>query len=84
MALNELAAYFVLCDGSDGCCVGFTLREHAVGTRIQMHDRVLMRLFEVFMPEHPNSYYHALYHRNCGYTLAEIVDNEGKVGDSEN
>ena len=30
-AVNELAAYFVLCDGSDGCLVCFTPKDHAVG-----------------------------------------------------
>ncbi len=84
MAPNELAAYFVLCDGSDGCRVGFTSREHAVGARGQMLDGVLVRLIEVFTMEHPNSYCRVLYHRNRGYALAEIVDNEDKVGQNEN
>ncbi len=83
-APHELAAYFVLHDGSDGCRVGFTPREHAVGARGQMLDGVVVRLFEVFTPEHPNSYCRALYHRNRGYALAEIVDSEDKVGDCEN
>ena len=64
--------------------MGFTPREHAVGARGQMLCGVLVRLFVVFMPEHPNSYCHELYHRNLGYTLTEIVDNEEEVGDSEN
>ena len=64
--------------------VGFTLREHAFGTCCQILDRVVVRLFKVFTPEHPNPNYQALYHRNCGYTLAEIFDNEDEVGDSEN
>ena len=72
MAPHELAAYFVLCDRSDGCRVGFTPREHAVSTLGQMLDRVVVRLFEVFMPDHPNSYCRTLYHRNCSYALAEM------------
>ena len=64
--------------------MGFTPREHAVGARGQMLDGVVVRLFEVFMPEHPNSYCRALYHRNRGYALAEIVDSEDEVGDCEN
>ena len=83
MVPNELAAYFVLRDGSDGCRVGFTSREHAVGTRGQMLDGVLVRLIEVFTPEHPNSYCRTLYHRNRGYPLAETVDDEDEVGQNE-
>ena len=64
--------------------MGFTSREHAVGARGQMLDGVLVRLIEVFTSEHPNSYYRALYHRNRGYTLAEIVDDEDEVGQNEN
>ena len=44
-----------------------------------------VRLFEVFTPEHPNSYCHELYHRNRGYALVEVVVDEDKVivGDNE-
>ena len=84
MALHELATYFVLRDGSDECHVGFTPREHAVGARCQMLDGVVVRLFKVFTPEHPNSYCCELYHRNCSYALAEIVDSEDEVCESEN
>ncbi len=83
LAPNKLAAYFALHDGSDGCCVGFTLREHAVGARGQMLDRVVVRLFRDFMPEHQNLNCHTLYHMNCGYALAEIVDDENEVVDNE-
>jgi hypothetical protein len=48
-----------------------------------MLDGVLVRLIEVFTPEHPNSYCRALYHRNRGYALAEIVDDEDEVGQNE-
>lgn len=50
---------------------GFTLREHAVEL-----DGVVVRLFEVNTPEHPNSPCCTLYHRNLSYTLTEIVDKE--------
>ena len=73
---DELAVYFVQRDGSDGCRVGFTPREHAVGARGNMLDGVLVRVFEVFTPEHPNSHCRALYHRNRGYALAEMVDKD--------
>ena len=75
-APDELAACFVKRDGSDGCRVGFTPREHAVGARGSLLDGKLVRVFEVFTPEHPNSHCRALYHRNRGYALAEIVVSE--------
>ena len=83
LAPNELAAYFVLCDRSDGCWVGFTPREHAVGICDQMLDGVVVRLFEFFMPEHPNLYCHSLYHWNHGYALAEIFDDKDEIVDDE-
>ncbi len=49
-----------------------------------MLDGVVVRLFEVFMPEDPNSYCHTLYYRNHAYELAEVVDSENYVGESEN
>ena len=70
---NELAACFVRPDGSDGCRVGFTPHEHAVGARGCSLDGALVRLLEVYTPEHPNSHCRALYHRNRGYAIAEIV-----------
>ena len=75
-APDELAACFVKRDGSDGCRVGFTPWEHAVGARGSLLDGKLVRVFEVFTPEHPNSHCRALYHRNRGYALAEIVVSE--------
>ncbi len=73
-APNELAAYMVSDDGSDGCRVGFAPREHTVGVRGHSLDGALVRLLEVYTPEHPNSHCIALYHRNCGYVISEIVD----------
>ena len=70
---NELAAYFVRHDGSDGCRVGFTPLEHAAGARGCFLDGTLVRLLEVYTPEHPNSHCRALFHRNRGYAMAEIV-----------
>ena len=49
---NELAACFVLCDGSDSCRVGFTPLEHAVGARGCSLDCAQIRLLEVYSPEH--------------------------------
>ena len=71
---DEITAYFVKRDGSDGCRVGFTPWEHAVGKRDSILDGALVRVFEVLTPEHPNSHCRAPHHRNCRYALAEIVD----------
>ena len=68
---DTLAAFFVLRDGSNGCRVGFTPQEHSVGARGDSLDGAIVRIFEVYTPDHPNSYCHALYHRNYGYALAE-------------
>ena len=75
-APDEIAAYFVKRDGSNGCRVGFTPREHTVGEYGSILDGALVRVFEVFTPEHPNSHCRSLYHRNHGYALTEIVDGE--------
>ncbi len=63
--------------------MGFTLREHAVDAQGQMLDGVVVRLFKVFSPEHPNAYCHTLYHRSHSYTLTEILDDEDEVGDDK-
>ena len=66
--------------------MGFIPRgEHAVGARDLMLGGILVRLFEVFIPEHPNSYCCALYHRNHSYAITEIIDNDNdEVSNSEN
>ena len=56
---------FVRHDGSDGWRVGFTLRKHAAGARGCALNGT--------HPEYPNSHSRALYHRNRGYAIAEIV-----------
>ena len=71
---GDLAAYFVLPDGSDGCRVAFASREHAIGPRGCFLDGVVVRMIEVYTPDHPNRFCRALYHRNRGYGIAEIVD----------
>ena len=72
MGPDSLAAHFVLCDGSDGCQVGFTPREHSVGASGDFLDGEMVQIFEVYTPDYPNSHCRALYHRNYGYSLAEI------------
>ena len=71
---NKLAACFVRHDGSDSCRVGFALPEHAVGARGCSLDGALVRLLEVYTPEHPNSHCHAPHPHKCGYA-AKIVAN---------
>ncbi len=63
---------------NDGCRVGFsfTPQGHAVGAHGNMLNGVLVRVFEVYTPEHPNSHCRTLYHRNRGYALAEMVDED--------
>ena len=73
---DELAVYCVRRDDSDGRRAVFTPREHAVGARGNMLNEVLVRVFEVFTPVHPNLHCRALYHRNHGYALAEMVDKD--------
>ena len=70
---GNLVAYFVLPDGSNGCRVAFASREHAVGLRGCVLDGVVVRMTEVYTPDHPNRFCHALYHQNCSYGIAEIV-----------
>ena len=71
-ASENFAACFVKQDGRDGCRVGFTPQEHAVGACGSILDGALVRVFEVFTPEHPNSH----CRRNRGYALTEIVNGE--------
>ncbi len=69
---NELAAYVMSDNECDGCRDGFAPREHAVGARGHLLDGRLVRLFELYMPGHPNSDYLAVYHWDCGYAIMEI------------
>ena len=71
MGPDTLAAFFVLHNGSDGCWVGFIPREHSVGACGDSLDGVMVWIFEVFTPDHPNSHCRALYYRNYRYALAE-------------
>lgn len=74
--LDKVAACDFLRDGSDGCRVYFTSREHAVGAHGLMLLGVVMKVFEVYTPKQPNSHSDALYHMNHRYTLGEIIDKE--------
>ena len=70
---DEIAAIFIREDSSDGCRLGFTPREQVVSARGHLLDGVVVRVFEVYTPEHPNSYRGALFHRNIGYALANMA-----------
>ena len=45
MGPDTLAAFFVLCDGSDGCRVGFKPREHSVGAHGDSLDSAIVQIF---------------------------------------
>ena len=76
---GDLAAYVVLLDGSDGCRVAFAPREQAAGHHGCFLDGVVVPMIDVYTPEHPNRFCRALYHRNGGYGMAEIVDDENSL-----
>ena len=71
---GDLVAYVVLPDGSDGCRVAFAPREQAAGPRGCFLDGVVVRMIEVYTPDHPNRFCRALYHRNHSYGIVETVD----------
>ena len=71
---GDLAAYFVLPDGSDGCRVAFASREHAIDPQGSHLDGVVVWMIEVYTPDHPNRFCRALYHWHCGYGIVETVD----------
>ena len=60
-------------DRPDGCRVGFATREYVAGARGHLLDGVVVRLFKVYIQEHPNRHYSTLDHHNLGYAIAEIV-----------
>ncbi len=78
---RHASSFFVLRDGSNGWQELFTPQEHSVGARGDSFDGAIVRIFEVYTPDRPNSYCRALYH---SFALAKTFDNEGKVGDNEN
>ena len=73
---NKLAAYVIWRDGINGCMVGFTPREHAVGDMAICLMEYWLGFFELFTPEHPNMLCRALYHGNRGCALAAMVDKD--------
>ncbi len=69
---SHLAGYEVLADGSDGCRVCFATREYAVGACGQNLDGAVVFITEIVLPDDANSNKRALFHRNCGYAIAEV------------
>ena len=67
----HLAGYEVLADGSDGCRVCFAAREYAVGAHGQNLDGAVVLIREIVLPDDANSSKRAIFHRNCGYAIAE-------------
>jgi hypothetical protein len=59
----------------DGCRVCFAAREYATGPNAQLLHGALLRITEVFLPDTANRSMRHLYHRNCGYAYADVVDN---------
>jgi hypothetical protein len=71
---NELACFALNPDGSDGCRVAFAAREYAAGENGRRFDGALVRLVEVYSPEHENRTARHLYHRNRGYAVGEVIE----------
>ena len=70
---SHLAGYEVKSDGSDGCRVCFAAREFAIGSRGQHLDGATVQICEMVLPDDVNSAKRALFHRNRGYAIAEVL-----------
>ena len=73
MVQNKIACYTINIDASDGCHVCFTTREYAAGENGHLLDGAVVKITEVFTPDHENHTMQCLYHHNCGYTYAIVV-----------
>ncbi len=76
---NELAAYSLNPDGSDGCRVGFASREFAAGPNGVRFDGSLVRLITVYTADHENRTARRLFHHNRGYAVAEVIEKDDIV-----
>ena len=70
---DELACFAVNPEGSDGCRVAFATREYVAGENGRRFDGALVRLVQVYSPEHENRIACRLYHHNCGYAVGEVL-----------
>eukprot|EP00956_Cyclotella_meneghiniana_P014565 scaffold21860_cov54-Cyclotella_meneghiniana.AAC.5 len=72
-APNELAAYFILPDNSNGCRVGFAQRQYAAGNGAALYDGAVVSILEMYTAVHPNSSCRKLGHHNYGYAPCEVI-----------
>jgi hypothetical protein len=72
---DELAAFVMKSDGTDGCRVAFAAKEYAAGENGLRLDGAIVRIVDVFLPNNPNRTARRLYHHNRGYAIGEIVNN---------
>ena len=75
MVPNELSCYTINSDGSNGCRVCFVAHEYAAGENGRRLDGHTVRITDVFICDDANHSMHRLYHHNCGYGYARVVDN---------
>ena len=73
---SHLAGYIVEADGSDGCRVCFAAREYAVGGSGVRIDGCVFQIKEMVLPDNENSSKRALFHRNRGYAVADLLTPE--------
>eukprot|EP00956_Cyclotella_meneghiniana_P024784 scaffold50391_cov37-Cyclotella_meneghiniana.AAC.2 len=69
---NELAAYTILADDSDGCRVGFTFRSFA-DIHGAAYDGCVVELVEVYTSQNEDRAERRKFHTCKGYSLARVV-----------
>ena len=70
---SHLAGYIVEANGSDCCRVCFAGREYAVGGSGVRLDGCIFQIKEMVLPDNENSSKRALFHRNRGYAVADLL-----------
>ena len=71
---SHLVCYQIQSDGTDGCRVCFAAREFAVGLQSRHLDGSTVVIKEIVLPDDENSTKRVLFHRNHGYTIAEMFE----------
>ena len=74
---DELAAFVMKSDGTDGCRVAFAAKEYAAGENGLRLDGAIVRIVDVFLPNNPNRMARCLYHHNYSYAVGKIVSFPG-------
>ena len=69
---HELTCYTINSDSSVGCRVCFITREYAASDNGRRLDGAVVKITEVFMPDHGNRSIQCLYHHNHGYAYAVV------------